>query len=287
MKKRLSAQELEFKEVSCSTPKAVPAVPGGEAMAMLVRRGLKPERFSGDLPFPGQFDEAWAERVSDWLSHYAFRLFFRGAIQKSQGFRPEETTRYLKPDQAKAYADALVELGLAAELPGQRYRLNYCAKSFGGILEWYVGRELGRRLGFDVATGVKLHVRGGGGDLDIVAAAEGKLVYLELKSSPPRNLASSEISAFCSRLHLLHPDLSLFVVDTALRLSDKVLPMLVAEFRRRDSLQLKPNRIAAQLWALTPRLYVVNGSRDLMANIGKGIAAGLRSLSPIKAVDSR
>jgi hypothetical protein len=34
------------------------------------------------------------------------------------------------------------------------------------------------------------------------------------------------------------------------------------------------------LWALTPRIYLVNGSRDLMMNIGKAIAAGFRALAP-------
>ena len=113
-----------------------------------------------------------------------------------------------------------------------------------------------------------------------MAAAEGKLVYLELKSSPPKNLAVNEISAFCDRLNLLRPDVSLFVVDTALRLSDKVLPMLIEEFRVRGYGIKKPKRIAAQLWALTPHVYVVNGRRDLMTNIGKAIAAGFLALSP-------
>jgi hypothetical protein len=104
---------------------------------------------------------------------------------------------------------------------------------------------------------------------------------VELKSSPPKNLAASELAAFCDRVRLLRPDVSLFVVDTALRLSDKVLPMLVAEFRRRGyGGASRPKRIAAQLWALTPHVYAVNGSRDLMANIGKAIAAGFFALSP-------
>jgi hypothetical protein len=143
-----------------------------------------------------------------------------------------------------------------------------------------VGRELERRFGFSVATGINLHVRGGGGDLDVVAAAEGKLVYLELKSSPPKNLSVNEVSAFCQRLRVLRPDISLFVVDTALRLSDKVLPMLVEEFRQGGRTASGPKRIAAQLWALTPHVYAVNGRRDLMANVGKAIAAGLLALSP-------
>ena len=92
--------------------------------------------------------------------------------------------------------------------------------------------------------------------------------------------STDEIAAFCGRLHLLRPDLSLFVVDTALRLSDKILPMFLEEFQRRGYGISGKKRIAAQLWALTPRIYLVNGSRDLMTNIGKAIAAGFRALAP-------
>lgn len=246
---------------------------------MLVRRGLRPERTKQDLPFPPELDDRTADSISKWLAHYAFRLFLRGAIRKADAFRPADTTRYLTKAQSLNYTEVLISLGLAERVSRSRFRLKWQARSFGGTLEWYVGRELKQRLGFDVATGVQLHVRGGGGDLDVVAAAEGKLVYLELKSSPPKNLSIAETAAFCDRLTLLRPDISLFVVDTALRLTDKVLPMLVDEFRRRRLSELGPKRIASQIWAVTPHVYAVNGSRDLMANVGKAIAAGLFALS--------
>ena len=225
-------------------------------------------------------DDRAADGFSKWLGHYAFRLFLRGAIQHADGFLPASTTRYLTRDQSRKYAEALSDLGLGEKVSGSRYRLKGISWNFGETLEWYVGRELEKRFGFSTATGIKLHIRGGGGDLDVVAAAEGKLVYLELKSSPPKNLAVREISAFCDRLSLLRPDVSLFVVDTALRLSDKVLPMLVGEFRHRGQAVSAPKRIAAQSWALTPHVYAVNGRRDLMANIARAISAGFLALSP-------
>jgi hypothetical protein len=281
MKQKQSAQELEFRAVAATRPRSSSmTTPACEAMAMLARRGLRPEISEGDYPFPRGMDEQTADRISEWLGHYAFRLFLRGAIRKSEGFMPAATTRYLTRTQAKDYADVLVALDLAEKTSRSRYRLKWAARSFGGTLEWYVGRELNRRYGFDVATGVKLRVPGGGGDLDVVAAAEGKLLYVELKSSPPKNLSESEMSAFCDRLGLVHPDVALFVVDTALRLTDKVLPMLVREFVRRDRSASRPERIAAQLWAMTPHVYIVNGQRDLMANVGKAVAAGLLALSP-------
>jgi hypothetical protein len=248
---------------------------------MLARRGFRPTKARLDVPFPENLEEEIAERLSKQLGHYAFRLFLRGAIQKAVGFAPEEATQYLERAQAKVFAEFLVDLGLAERLPRGCYRLVWAAKSFGGTLEWYVARELNRRFGFDVATGVRLHARGVGGDLDVVAAAEGKLTYLELKSSPPKNLSVREVAAFFDRVHLLRPDLTLFVVDTALRLSDKVLPMLVAELEhRRGEIRLPPRRVERELWALTPHLYAVNGRPDLMANIGRAIAEGLLALSP-------
>jgi hypothetical protein len=280
MKKKLSARELEIGAAQAHPPaRSAIATPLGEAISMLVRRGLKPAKSTQTL-IPPQMEEKTAERFSEWLGHYAFRLFLRGAIQKSEGFHPGETTKYLTEDQSLRYAEVLVDLGLAEESSSGWYKLKFATRSFGGILEWYVGRELALRYGFDVATGVKLHIRGGGGDLDVVAAAEGKLVYLEMKSAPPKNLSIGEISAFWTRITLLRPDLSLFVVDTALRLTDKVIPMLLETSRSRGHNELQPKRIAAQTWALTPYIYAVNGSRDLMINIGNAIAAGLRARSP-------
>lgn len=281
-RKKRSARELELDAVSAEfhEPK-VKEAPAGEALAMLVRRGFHPESVKADLPFPEEMDEASADRFAAWLGHYGFRLFLRGAIRKQEGFLPGETTRYLTLQQSVQYSEALVELAMAEKSPKGRYRLKYPASGFGAVLEWYVARELKRRFRFDVATGVKLHVRGAGGDLDIVAAAEGKLLYLELKSSPPRNLEANAVAAFRDRVLLLRPDLSLFVVDTALRLSDKILPMLVDAFpQQEESGRINPKRIGSRLWALTPYIYVVNGHRDLMANIGKAIAEGFRAGTP-------
>jgi hypothetical protein len=249
---------------------------------MLARRGLRPSNARLDLPFPADLQGEAAERLAELLDHYAFRLFLRGAILHADGFVPKETTRYLQQARARAYAESLVKLGLAARTSQARYRLLWAARSFGGTLEWYVARELARRFGFDVAAGVRFHTRGVGGDLDVVAAAEGKLVYLELKSSPPKNLAAREVTACFDRVDMLRPDVTLFAVDTALRLRDKVVPMLVAELeqRRGETGVITPRRIERELWALTPHLYAVNAKPDLISNIARAIAEGLRALSP-------
>ena len=282
MRKRLPAREQELRAaIERPTELGRAPAPCGEAMAMLTRRALRPQSTPPDVPFPGNLAEEVKERLSERLGHYAFRLFLRGAIQQPGEFAPERATRYLTRAQAEECAAFLAGVGLAERTPGGLYRLTGRANSFGGTLEWFVARELHRRYGFDVATGVKCHVRGVGGDLDVVAAAEGKLFYLELKSSPPRNLSGQEVSAFFDRVRMLRPDVALFVVDTALRLTDKVLPMMVAEIARRGgSAGTRPVRVSGQLWALTPRLYAVNGARDLVSNIGRAVAESLLALRP-------
>jgi hypothetical protein len=279
---RRTARDLE-KVAAAARPSRVarPPVPAGEALAMLARRGLRPRATRPGVPFAVPIDDAVADRLGDLLGHYAFRLFLRGAIQRPDGFAPEEATSYVTGVRARAFADALVELGLATRVPPERVRLVGSASSFGGTLEGYIARELHRWLGFDAATGVKFHASGVGGDLDVVAAAEGRLVYLEVKSSPPKHLSDGEVHAFFERLNLLRPDVALFVVDTALRLGDKVVPMLLEALQHaRGGAAPLPRRVAHELWALTPHLYAVNSKPDLLGNIGRAIAEGLRALAP-------
>lgn len=247
---------------------------------MLRRRGFRPRPWPEDLPFPPGFAEAARERLARRLDHYAFRLFLRGAIQRPAGFRPAEATRYVEGTAARTMAEELVALGIAAPRGRGRYALTHPPRSFGGTLEWYLARELRSRLGFDAAAGLRFGAPGVGGDLDVVAAAEGRLVYLEVKSSPPRQLEDEEVAAFFGRLEALRPDLALFVVDTALRLGDKVVPMLGEEVSRRKGGVVTPRRVVREVWAVTPRLYAVGAKGDLAGNVGRAVAEGLRALVP-------
>jgi hypothetical protein len=252
---------------------------------MLARRGFRATFAAPDLPIPPGASAAVEDGLAALCGHYAFRLFLRGAIQHPAGFAPEQATRYLSAEQAERFSEQLTALGLAQRVPGGAYRLVHPPRSFGGTLEWYVARELARWGGFDVAAGVNFHAVGIGGDLDVIAAAEGKLVYLELKSSPPKHLTAQEVGAFFDRLGALRPDVALFVVDTALRLSDRVLPALESERARRAERRGIPfvaaQRLAErQVWALTPHVFAVNAKPDLSANVARAVAAGIHALAP-------
>jgi hypothetical protein len=252
---------------------------------MLVRRGLAPRLSRPDLPFDPGLPDAALDALAARLDHYAFRLFLRGAILAPAPFRPEEATRYLDADGARRLAEDCVALGLAEPRPGGRYRLLVRARSFGGTLEWWLARRLAARLGLEAVTGVRTGAAGVGGDLDVVAAAEGKLLYLELKSGPPKHLTQAELRSFLARVRAVRPDLTLFVMDTALRLSDKVVPML-SEALARDRAGAgstpvpAPRRLLRETWALTPYLFLVSAKEDLVENACRAIAQGLRALAP-------
>jgi hypothetical protein len=203
MARRPTARDRERVAATGPPQLSRPPAPPGDVLGMLARRGLRPSLARPDLPFPSDISVETADALTERPGHYAFRLFVRGVIHHGDGFTPDAATSYVSAAQARAFTETLVALGVVAANGGDRYRLVRRAASFGGTLEWYVGRELRRWLGVDVAIGVKFHARGIGGDLDLVAAAEGKLIYVELKSSPPRHLSNREVSAFFDRVRLV------------------------------------------------------------------------------------
>jgi hypothetical protein len=243
-------------------------------MAMLVRRGLHPRPTAPDLPFPAGLAGPAADRLSERLGHYAFRLFLRGAILARGPFLPAEATGYVDAAHAGRMALELLRLGLADPAGQGRYALRHPARTFGGTLEWWVGRELARRLRAEVETGVRTGAPGVGGDLDVVLALEGKLAYLELKSSPPKHVTEAELSAFLARVRALRPHLAVLAVDTALRLGDKVLPALAALVPG-----ARPARLLRENHRVAPGLYAVNARQDLIENLCLVVADGLRELS--------
>ncbi|MGC4117692.1 MAG: hypothetical protein QM765_24670 [Myxococcales bacterium] len=183
-KKLPTARQLEAAMASRRAPRAQRMAPLDPVQAYLLRRGLEVKVTEPDLPFPPGFDADSQERFAQRLDSYAFRLFLRGAILNPSGFSPQEATRFLDLEQASEFAGDLVGLGLARKLPAGRYKLVHPARNFGGTLEWYIARELRRRLGFEVATALAWRAKGVGGDLDVVAVADGRLVYLEAQVRP-------------------------------------------------------------------------------------------------------
>src|SRR5262249_20730929 len=114
-----------------------------------------------------------------------------------------------------------------------------------------------------------------GGDYDVVACAEGTLIYAETKSAPPRQIVDGEVSAFLDRIDTLRPDVALFVADTTLRMRDKLVPLFAAATGRRG-VAWEGSRLQHETWRVGPEVYLLNADPDLARNLGLCLAAYYR-----------
>jgi len=246
-----------------------------ELKGMLRRRGLDPFRRNPaqHLFFPPAFSPGEKQKFYELFKKYSFRLFLREILIRRGKFRVSEVIRFSTPETGKKYLHFLVERGLAEPAGDSQYRL--CQDppaSLGPTLEWFMAEVLRREFACPAIYG--LRCRGGryGGDYDVVALLEGWLLYLEVKSSPPRNIEAVEIQSFLDRLKDLLPHLALFFVDTELRLKDKIVPFFEAEFSalglREDGNSPRIQKIGDEIFFAPPRIYILGSKRSIVKNIG-------------------
>ena len=160
VKKARTARELETEAAAARPPRpqgSTPALRGSDGHAG--SPGLTSEQVAIRFAVLEESRRGDSRMLSELLGHYAFRLFLRGAIQKGRricaGGNDEIPEAALSRGSMRSQWSNLVSLNrtlgkAATDCSGS-------AKSFGGTLEWYVARELGRRFGFDVAAGVRFH----------------------------------------------------------------------------------------------------------------------------------
>ncbi|MBP1723206.1 MAG: hypothetical protein H6Q44_911 [Deltaproteobacteria bacterium] len=225
------------------------------------------------LCFPPGFSPAEKGRFYELFKKYSFRLFLREILLRKGIFRISEVVRFSTPDTGRKYLQDLMELGLAEALGDSQYRLCYPPPpSLGPTLEWFMAEVLRREFSCPALYG--LRCRGGryGGDYDVVALLEGSLLYLEVKSSPPKNIEGDEVHAFLTRLKDLIPHLAIFFVDTELRLKDKIVPFFETEL---FALGLRDNgnpigiqKIGDEIFFAPPRVYILGSRRSIVKNLG-------------------
>lgn len=222
-----------------------------------------------------RFTESHADALYPRMARYSFRLLFRDIIRGQRGFGLSDLTRFCAPRVAESHLHFLSGLGAVGERrtgkgdETKRYRLLiHPVRSFGGFLEWFLAEALQREFAIPALWGVKVRGLPHGGDLDIVANLEGRLVYLEAKSSPPKQIDFPQVQAFLGRLSDLRPDLALFVVDTELRMRDKIVPLMeegVRSLRQEGTLQ----RLEGEIYHWDHRIYIVGSKGSLLGNLNR------------------
>ncbi len=245
-----------------------------ELRGMLRRRGLVPYRENPvqHLLFPPALREKEKERFYELFKKYSFRLFLREVLSRQGSFRISEVVRFSSAETGKKYLQSLIDLGVVESAGGHSYRLfPLHTASLGPTLEWFLAEILRKEFYCPALYGLRCKGTRFGGDYDVVASLEGRLLYLEAKSSPPKNIEGDEVHEFFSRLEDLIPQVALFFVDTELRLTDKIVPIFETErLAQRD-----PGngpwpplvKIADEIFFAPPGIYILNSKRSISRNL--------------------
>lgn len=235
---------------------------------LLKRRGFKiyKKEPADDLLIP---DSKYKESYYEMLKKYSFRLFLREVIKKQKFFTVQDVTRYATADVTKEYVEYMYNIGLLEKLT-DGYRLSIGPiKSFGETLEWFIAEIFKNEFFVEAIWGLRFKRPEVGGDYDLIAKVDGSILYMEIKSSPPKQIYQNEISAFFDRVFDLYPDISIFFVDTELRMKDKIVLMFDEELKKRYKEQVEIRRLEKELFEIWDKIFIMNAKDSIVANIEK------------------
>ena len=240
---------------------------------MLNMRGIKLFRKNpiDRLFFPSDFSPLDKTRFYEMMKKYSFRLVLRDVIKYQDGFRIQDLTRYCSPKVVQGYCNLLCEMGAIIRNGRGRYRTRISPLySFGPTLEWFIAEMFQREFASPAIYGVSVKNTPSGGDYDVMTSWNQRLVYVEVKSSPPKGVERSEISTFFSRMDDLLPEVALLFNDTQLRMKDKLVVMFEEELERRygrESKTLYPvKRLIEELFHVQNRIFIVNSKKGVVEN---------------------
>lgn len=245
-------------------------------------RGLKifREKPQEKLLIPPDLPPELTLRFYERLKKYSFRLFLRDLVKIESPFCPDDLTRYCSGPVAAEYIRFLNATATVVPVKGDQYRLNRPGiSSFGPTLEWFVAQVFQREFACPATFGVHFKETDVGGDYDVLALWEGRLVYVEVKSSPPKSIEDPEVNAFFLRLHDLIPDVAFFFNDTHLRMKDKVIEIFVQEMEMLPKGTLfanLPEKLSDEIYHVDHWIYILNSKRNIVSNFSTCLRDHLR-----------
>ena len=235
---------------------------------LLKRRGFRIYRKepSDDLLLP---DDKYISGYYEMMKKYSFRLFLRDVIKHQTFFGVENVTRYATSEVTADYVEYISSIGMIEHVPGGFRLASGPVKSFGETLEWFVAQIFKEEFGAEAVWGVRAKRPKIGGDYDLIAKVDGSILYMEIKSSPPKQIYQREISAFVDRVLDLHPEISIFFVDTELRMKDKIVPMFEEELKARHKESPVLTRMEKELFQIQDKIFIINAKDSISSNIEK------------------
>ncbi|KPJ60026.1 MAG: hypothetical protein AMJ46_08835 [Latescibacteria bacterium DG_63] len=265
--------------------------PSKQITAMFKRRGFT--YMAGNpydkLLLPPAASPETGNALYKLLRKYSFRLFLRDVIKQTKSFTPRAVGEYSSSETVKGYVDVLLSHNILKKKSRRLSLASPSVYSFGDTFEWYVSNVFTREFLCPSQWGVKLRELQCGGDLDVVALVDGRFVYVEVKSSPPKHIEQNEISAFFDRVLELRPDAAIFLEDTRLRMKDKIVVMFEEELKKRwPDATVAVERMKGELFKVGEKLFIINSKPDVCSNIAYCLSKALSApvLPPVLKVDT-
>ncbi|MBI5049725.1 MAG: hypothetical protein HZC11_02325 [Nitrospirae bacterium] len=237
---------------------------------MLARHGFfiykkEPE---DDLIIPA--NASMKRRFYEYLKKYSFRLFLRDVIKHQESFTSDDVARYATKEVAIQYISFLMKAELIEPIPDNQNAYSLIkkpVKSFGETLEWFMSELIKKDFGAETIWGVKFKRHRIGGDYDLLAKIDSSILYMEIKSSPPKQIYDKEITAFLDRVIDLSPEVAIFFMDTELRMKDKIVPMFEAELKKRYKQHIPVERLERELYHIKKKIFIINSKESVEANL--------------------
>lgn len=249
---------------------------------MLKRRGFRvyKKEPSEDLFIP---EEKFIDAYYEMLKKYSFRLFLRDVIKHQPLFTLAQVTRYATKQVTEEYIKYLEKVGMVIPQGESFLMTKGPIKSFGETLEWFIAQIFRREFYTDAIWGLKMKMRTIGGDYDLLAKIDGSILYMEIKSSPPKQIYQKEISAFFERVYDMMPEIAIFLVDTELRMKDKIVPMFEDELKVSFSSPPEVKRMERELFEIVnetgrQKMFIINTKDSIINNIEKVLIRYFRKI---------
>ena len=240
---------------------------------MLRSRGLQifRENPTEKLFFPPDIFPPDRDRFYELMKRYSFRLLLRDIIKQQDRFRIHDLTHYCSLKTAQRYGDLLLKMKMIAPEGKNKFRtLRSPIDSFGPTLEWFISEMFRREFASPAIYGVSVKGTPTGGDYDVMASWNRRLVYVEVKSSPPRGIELKQVTSFFSRIEDLIPDVAILFNDTQLRMKDKLVLLFEEELERRHGKGYRNSspvaRLVGELFHIQNRVFIVNSRKDVVEN---------------------
>ena len=223
------------------------------------------------LFFPSDLLPLYKIRFYEMMKKYSFRLVLRDMIKFQDRFRIRDLTRYCSSKVVQGYCKRLCDMGVIIKNERGNYQTRVSPLySFGPTLEWFVAEMFKKEFSSPAIYGVSIKNTPSGGDYDVIASWNQRLVYIEVKSSPPKGIEQNEISTFFSRTDDILPDVGFLFNDTQLRMKDKLVVMFEKDLGKRyggKSKTLYPvERLIEELFHVQNRVFIVNSKKDVVEN---------------------